>query len=89
MESKATLSNKAISEAFIGTWEKLNENQKGIAKKAWKVLTYKWKWQVAFNAPFMVIWLLDQTIPAVHQFDLMLLSSLSLPEWIKSFTGLK
>ena len=68
-------------------WANLSENQKSILKKIWSVLTYKWQWQVILNTPFLVIWALDQTIPAVHTFDMQLISSLPIPMIIKTYLG--
>ena len=64
-------------------WSNLSENQQSILKKIWSILTYKWQWQIILNAPFLVIWALDQTIPAVHTFDMQLISSLPIPKIIK------
>ena len=66
-------------------WLNLTDSQQAILKKIWSVLTYKWQWQIILNAPFLVIWILDQTIPAVHSFDLQLISSL--PIAIKTLLG--
>ena len=60
-------------------WSNLSEKQQSILKKIWSILTYKWQWQIILNAPFLVIWILDQTIPAVHSFDMQLISSLPIP----------
>ena len=68
-------------------WSNLSENQKFILKKIWSILTYKWQWQIILNAPFLVIWVLDQTIPAVHSFDMKIISSLSIPMVIKTYLG--
>ena len=68
-------------------WLNLSESQRSILKKIWAVLTYKWQWQVILNAPFLVIWVLDQTIPAVHSFDVNLISSLPIPVTIKTLLG--
>ena len=68
-------------------WSNLSENQQSILKKIWSILTYKWQWQIILNAPFLVIWVLDQTIPAVHSFDMQLISSLPIPSIIKSYMG--
>ncbi len=68
-------------------WSNLNENQKSILKKIWSILTYKWQWQILLNAPFLVLWVLDQTIPAVHSFDIRLISSLPIPMIIKTYLG--
>jgi len=68
-------------------WGNLSENQQSILKKIWSILTYKWQWQIILNAPFLFIWVLDQTIPAVHSFDIELISSLPIPTIIKTYLG--
>ena len=68
-------------------WSNLSEKQKSILKKIWSILTYKWQWQIILNAPFLLIWVLDQTIPAVHSFDMQIISSLPLPTIIKTYLG--
>ena len=65
----------------------LSDSQKTIFKKIWMILTYKWQWQIILNAPFLVILILDQTIPAVHSFDMKLISSLPIPMTIKTLLG--
>ena len=68
-------------------WSNLSDKQQYILKKIWNILTYKWQWQIILNAPFLVIWILDQTIPAVHSFDMQLLASLPIPMSIKALLG--
>ena len=68
-------------------WANLNEKQRSILKRIWSILTYKWQWQIILNAPFLVIWILDQTIPAVHSFDIQLISSLPIPTTLKNLLG--
>ena len=68
-------------------WSNLSENQQSIVKKIWSILTYKWQWQIILNAPFLLIWVLDHTIPAVHSFDMQLISSLPIPTIIKTYLG--
>ena len=68
-------------------WFNLSDSQKSIFKKIWSILTYKWQWQIILNAPFLVIWILDQTIPAVHSFDMQLITSLPIPMTIKAIMG--
>ena len=68
-------------------WSNLSEKQQSIFKKIWSLLTYKWKWQIILNAPFLVIWVLDQTIPAFHTFDMQLISSLPIPSSFKALFG--
>ena len=65
-------------------WFNLSDLQKSILKKIWSILTYKWQWQIILNAPFLVIWILDQSIPAMHAFDMQLISSLPIPTSIKT-----
>ncbi len=73
-------------------WEALNEKQRSFAQKIWRVLTYKWRWQIAMNVPYLAIFLLDRTIPAVHKFDMELLTfvtnKLPIPQFIASWIGL-
>ena len=72
---------------IISNWEQLDESQKLVLIKIWKVLTYKWQLQILFNLPFLVWWLMDISIVRVHEFDLRLLSYLNLPEWVLSLIG--
>ena len=72
---------------IITNWERLEESQKIILIKIWKVLTYKWQLQILFNLPFLVWWLMDTSIVKVHEFDLKLLSYLNLPNWLLSLIG--
>ena len=69
------------------SWSNLSEKQQSILKKIWSILTYKWQWQIILNAPFLVIWILDQTIPAVHSFNMQLISALPIPMIIKTYLG--
>ena len=72
-------------------WENLTDPQRTYVKKAWGILTYKWRWQIAMNVPYLGIFLLDQTVPAVHQFDMVLLakitSKLPIPTFMSSLMG--
>ena len=74
-----------ISSNLQDFWVNLSDKQQSILKKIWSILSYKWQWQIILNSPFLVIWLLDQTIPAVHSFDMQLISSLPIP--IKALFG--
>ena len=76
-----------ISSNLQDSWSNLSEKQQVILKKIWAILTYKWQLQVILNAPFLVIWVLDQTIPAVHSFDMHLISLLPIPMPIKTLFG--
>ena len=72
---------------ITSNWENLDESQKLVLIKIWKVITYKWQLQILFNLPFLVWWILDVSIVKVHEFDLRLLSYLNLPEWVLSLIG--
>ena len=91
MDSQTTADQKSIIHKVKTNlqdfWSNLSENQQSILKKIWSILTYKWQWQIILNAPFLVIWVLDQTIPAVHSFDMQLISSLPIPMIIKTYLG--
>ena len=73
---------------IIANWESLDESQKIILIKIWKVLTYKWQLQILFNLPFLIWWVMDISIVKVHEFDLKLLTYLNLPDWALSLIGI-
>lgn len=80
-------SNKSLINLFLRNWENLDDSQKLILRKIWKVLTYKWQLQILFNLPFLLWWFLDKNFVAVHNYDLRLISYLNLPEWALSMIG--
>ena len=88
MDSKSAANTKGfmnqVNENLQAFWSNLSDSQQTILKKIWSILTYKWQWQIILNAPFLVVWILDQTIPAVHNFDMKLISSLPIPMTIKT-----
>ena len=96
MQSQGGLSEVALTERVQqfaqNKWETLTDRQRGYVKKIWAVLTYKWRWQIAMNVPYLALFLLDRTVPAVHQFDMALLanitSKLPIPAFISSWIGL-
>ena len=79
--------SKNLFELITTNWENLDESQKSILTKIWKVLTYKWQLQILFNLPFLIWWLMDVSIIKVHEFDLKLLTYLNLPDWALSLIG--
>ncbi len=91
MESNSAAEKQGLVEKISSNlqefWSNLSNKQKTVLKKIWLVVTYKWQWQIILNAPFLVFWVLDQTIPAVHSFDMQLLSSLPIPMSIKVLLG--
>ena len=89
MNSPESLNNKPknIFELITTNWENLDDSQKSILNKIWKVLTYKWQLQILLNLPFLIWWLMDVSIIKVHEFDLKLLTYLNLPDWALSLIG--
>ena len=89
MNSPESLNNKPknLLDLITKNWENLDESQKLVLTKIWKVLTYKWQLQILFNLPFLIWWLMDISIIKVHEFDLKLLTYLNLPDWALSLIG--
>ena len=91
MDSKSAADTKGfiyqVNTYLEDFWSNLSDSQQAILKKIWMILTYKWQWQIILNAPFLVILILDKTIPAVHSFDMKLISSLPIPMAIKTLVG--
>ena len=89
MNSPESLNNKSknLLDLITSNWESLDESQKLVLTKIWKVLTYKWQLQILFNLPFLIWWLMDVSIIKVHEFDLKLLTYLNLPDWALSLIG--
>ena len=86
-ESIAKTNNNFFN-LVVKNWDNLDDTSKSVLIKIWKVLTYKWQLQILFNLPFLLLWILDYSLPAVHEFDINLINSLNLPEWLISFMGL-
>ncbi len=78
---------KSFFNVISKNWENLDESQKNILNRIWKVLTYKWQLQILFNMPFLIWWLMDKSLVNVHEFDVKLLSYLNLPNWTLSLIG--
>ena len=89
MNTQETLNkeSKNLIDLISKNWENLDESQKNSLIKIWKVLTYKWQLQILFNLPFLIWWILDQSIVKVHEFDAMMLNYLNLPDWAISLVG--
>ena len=89
MNTPESLKNrpKSIVKLILSNWEQLDESQKLVLIKIWKVLTYKWQLQILFNLPFLLWWVLDKSFPKVHKFDTTILNYLNLPDWALSFIG--
>ena len=89
MNTPDSLNNKPknLLDLIIYNWDNLDESQKSILIKIWKVLTYKWQLQILFNLPFLIWWLMDISFLKDHEFDVKLLSYLNLPDWALSLMG--
>ena len=89
MNTSESINNKSKNflNLIINNWESLDDSQKNIIIKVWKVVTYKWQLQILLNAPFLIYWLLDKQINSFHQFNLEIISKLNLPEWLISLIG--
>ena len=89
MNSPESLNSKPknLFSLITQNWKNLDESQKIVSNKIWKVLTYKWQLQILFNLPFLIWWLLDVYLVKVHEFDLRILSYLNLPDWVLSLIG--
>ena len=79
--------SKSLFNLISKNWESLDESQKSILTKIWKVITYKWQVQILLNLPFLIWWGLDKSITKVHDFDMNILNSLHLPNWAFSLIG--
>ncbi len=92
MQSQSALKGSKLQEKLKenikSKWNNLDGNQKLIINKIWGVITFKWQWQVALNGPFLMIWILDRTIPTVHKFDMKLLAFTPIPDWLRAGLGI-
>ena len=96
MQSQGGLSEvdfvQRIKQFASTKWESLTDTQKTYAKKIWGVISYKWRWQIAMNVPYLAIFLLDRTVPTVHQFNIALLTKIisifPLPDFVSSWIGI-
>ena len=58
-----------------------------ILQKAWKIITWRWRLQLAINAPFGLLWVADKINPAVPAFDMSVLAALH-AEWLAPMMGI-
>ena len=79
--------SKNLLNLISKNWEDLDDSLKSKLIKIWRVLTYKWQFQILFNLPFLLWWALDKSILEVHEFDIKVLNYLNLPDWVLSFIG--
>ena len=86
MNSSDTLTSKDKN-IILKNWQNLDKSQKQTLLKIWKVVTYKWQFQILLNLPFLLWWALDVTFHQVHEFDIKLINYLNVPDWITSMMG--
>ena len=70
--------------------EKMNDFDlvpKPLFSKIWKIITWRWRMQLALNAPFGLLWVADKTNPAVHQFNMSMLTAMNV-EWMAPMMGI-
>ncbi|GEM_PF-1842034 len=58
-----------------------------LAQKIWAIITWRWRLQIALNAPFALLWVADKTNPAVHAFNMTALSAMH-AEWLAPMIGI-
>ena len=58
-----------------------------MLRKAWKVISWRWRSQLEINAPLGLLWVADKTNPAVHAFDMSVLAALN-AEWLAPMMGI-
>ena len=58
-----------------------------ILQRIWKIVTWRWRMQLALNAPFGLLWVADKTNASVHAFDMSVLSALH-AEWLAPMMGI-
>lgn len=60
---------------------------KPLFSKIWGIITWRWRMQLALNAPFGLLWVADKTNPAVHQFNMSMLTAMH-AEWMAPMMGI-
>ena len=58
-----------------------------ILQRIWAIITWRWRMQIALNAPFALLWVADKTNPAVHAFNMTALSAIH-AEWLAPMIGI-
>ena len=79
--------SKNLFNLISKNWEDLADSIKTKLIKIWNVLSYIWQLQILFNLPFLLWWVLDKSLPKVHEFDTTILNYFNLPDWALSFIG--
>ena len=79
-----------IRHSLVGSSKKINDFDlvpKPLFSKIWKIITWRWRMQLALNAPFGLLWVADKTNPAVHQFNMSMLTAMH-AEWMAPMMGI-
>ena len=58
-----------------------------VLQRIWTIITWRWRMQIALNAPFALLWIADKTNPAVHAFNMTALSAMH-AEWLAPMIGI-
>ena len=87
MGSPAIWAHNWIGSADLWSSSAVIKNPNPILQKVWKVITWRWRLQLAINAPFGLLWVADKTNPAVHAFDISVLAALH-AEWLAPMMGI-
>ena len=61
---------------------------KPLVQKAWKLITWRWRLQLAMNVPFGLLWVADKNNPSVHAFDMKILAAIH-AEWLAPMMGIQ
>ena len=85
MGRSAIWAHRWIRGADLGSSSAVIKNP--ILQKVWKVFTWRWRLQLAINAPFGLLWVADKSSPAVHVFDMSVLAALH-AEWPVPMMGI-
>jgi hypothetical protein len=72
---------------LIERMSELNLEPKPLLLKIWNIITWRWRLQIAINVPFAILWFADKSNPAVHQFDIALLTAIH-AEWMAPMIGI-
>ena len=76
-----------LLDRLCNIWSSSAVIKNSILHKAWKVITWRWRLQLAINAPFGLLWVADKTNPAVQAFDMSVLTALH-AEWLAPMMGI-
>ena len=77
-----------LRQNLLAFWEHPMLRMKNpILQRIWAIITWRWRMQIALNAPFALLWVADKTNPAVHAFNMTALSAMH-AEWLAPMIGI-